>query len=281
MQGEKCPYCGEPYEIKEITTLGHTIHVPMAKCECSKKRKQQEEEEIKQRKKHNKVMEYYRWCDIGERLQDCWFENFTPKDYNKKLYEFAKKYASEFESFASKGLGAIFTGPVGVGKTHLAVSVFREIMMRNHTAIFVRFTDLITRMEEARSYTATDSVTDLVNFFNAAEFCVLDDVGSLHASDVVRDFLYKIVDGRYQHKKPTLVTTNLDETLMKNTLGERIYDRLAGSSLFVSADGPSERSVKRGEDVAEILGSIKSGESAEIKAKKQKFLAFSNPRTAR
>ena len=225
----------------------------VASCNCREKEKKEKQEQDTRRKKHSRVVEYYRWCDIGERLQECWLDNFDVNSGNKKMFDFAQRYISHFQDFAQKGLGAVFEGPVGVGKTHLAVAIFKEIVMQDRTAIFIRFTDLVTRMQEARSFTAEDSVSDLVQYFNNAEFCVLDDVGSLKASDIVRDFLYKVIDGRYQHKKPTMITTNYNDEQMKAAFGDAIFDRIAGSNIIVPASGASARPLMRDKDIDKIM----------------------------
>lgn len=72
---------------------------------------------------------------------------------------------------------------------------------------------------------------------------VIDDLGT-EFQDAKGNFmaiLDEVIDVRYDHSRPTVITTNLDADAFKLRYGERIIDRIREAGKFVSLDGASMR----------------------------------------
>src|SRR5438067_1355929 len=65
-------------------------------------------------------------ANIPKRYQHCTIENFTA--YNESLEQAAAKAARLAESFPVNTRGLLFEGQPGVGKTHLAVAVLKQVI---------------------------------------------------------------------------------------------------------------------------------------------------------
>lgn len=110
-------------------------------------------------------------------------------------------------SFRNSGL--LFSGPPGVGKTHLAAGVLVELIERYRIhGLFVEFTSLIHQIQATFDPGSAESKRQVLDPLMDAELLVLDELGSQQPTPWVRDILYLIINGRYTRRLPTLFTTN-------------------------------------------------------------------------
>ena len=63
---------------------------------------------------------------------------------------------------------------------------------------------------------------------------VLDDIGTRKPSDAFMDFLYAVVDYRYENREKcgTIVTTNLNAATMRQSFGDAFVSRAASGKIF-------------------------------------------------
>jgi DNA replication protein DnaC len=71
------------------------------------------------------------------------------------------------------------------------------------------------------------------------EFLALDDLGSWRVSEWAAEHLYAVIDHRWAHELPTVVTSNVPN--VAESLGDRIGSRLAAGLATVILDGPDRR----------------------------------------
>jgi DNA replication protein DnaC len=149
--------------------------------------------------------------------------------------------------------GLLLYGPVGTGKTGIAVSVFSamlEKMPADATALFVDVADLLRRKQE--SYSAGDGdqrdVAAVMAAIRRADLLVLDDFGDADLEDPIstdkRAIMYDVIRDRYNNEVGiTIVTTNLEPGQLYKQWGDRIADRLMDMLLPVRVDGANLRHV--------------------------------------
>ena len=169
---------------------------------------------------------------IPKRYLDCHFHNykvFNPSQ--ERAFRFATNIA---KNHPANDRGALFMGTVGIGKTHLAVSILKGLTERGFNCLFYEFGALLKEIQGSyNSNTRASELTVLAPIFDA-EVLVLDEIGASKPTDWVRDTMAHIINTRYNDKKLTIFTTNyLDErrTERDETLEDRIGVRLR-SRLF-------------------------------------------------
>jgi len=150
-----------------------------------------------------------RQAHIPERYEHCAFENFDIRRGNQSL-QWAKLNAENFVKEYPADFGLLFVGTTGVGKTHLAVAVLRELILRKGVeCLFYDFHDLLKAIRDSYNPVSQNSELSVLQPVLDVEVLLLDELASWNPSDWVKETLQHIINSRYNHKKVTLITTTL------------------------------------------------------------------------
>lgn len=148
---------------------------------------------------------------LPPRFRECDFHNYYPK--NDSQY-FAHSFASRLvDQYPAVETGLLFMGSVGVGKTHLAVAVLKDLIEKKGvTCLFYESGSLLKAIQDSYNPVSQTSEMRVLAPVYQAEVLVLDELGATVPTNWVRDTLYQIINTRYNNKKLTIFTTNyLDE----------------------------------------------------------------------
>ncbi len=152
---------------------------------------------------------------ISKRHQECTFETFKS---NEKLVKDLQGIEGSI----------VLIGKTGSGKTHLAISIFREAKVSDsRNGYFITVPELLLKIRSAFTPGSTETEEDLIKRFAGYEILVLDDLGAEKTTEWSITTLYLILDRRSREMKRTIVTTNLTLQDIEKTLGARIASRLA------------------------------------------------------
>lgn len=228
---QECPRCGgtgwRPVEPAD-TKAGDRRKAPqVARCECRASAKAE------------RLLANAR---IPRRYEHCSLESFTTDTAgaNRSL-DSARLAAGRFvEEYPVDSTGLLLIGPVGVGKTHLAVGIiFELIQQKNIACLFYDYRELLKEIQN--SYNPQVSATELgiLKPVFDAEVLVLDELGAVKPTDWVWDTVSHILNTRYNDKRCTIITTNYEDAPEAEegmdqarraarplTLGDRIGERM-------------------------------------------------------
>ena len=185
---------------------------------------------------------------IPRRYQHCQLSNF--EQTVDSLREAHRRARAFVEAFPAVDKGLLLRGRHGVGKTHLAVAMLREIIASKGARGYFYETRELLKLVRDTFATAGESEMDVLRPVLDADILVLDDLGAEKTSEWVQETLGLVVNTRYSERRPTIFTTNLDDTAdttnpnsMYVQLGARTRSRLFEMCHWVDMEGPDVREV--------------------------------------
>lgn len=159
----------------------------------------------------------------------------------------AKNYVTHWPQMEESGIGLLFWGPPGTGKTYAAACIanaFVESEDRFAPSVIMTTFGVILRHSLACS--PQDREVYLSSLLDCS-LLILDDFGMERQTEFAQEQVFHIINGRYLAGKPMVITTNLTLQQMKEpkTMAEhRIYDRVLERCVPVCFEGESLRRSK-------------------------------------
>jgi DNA replication protein DnaC len=182
------------------------------------------------------------------RREACTLQNFYPAPNNGsqlKAFNYAFRLVREYPAVER---GLLLMGPVGVGKTHLAVAILQGLMEKGVPCLFYEFGALLKEIQESYNKVSNTSEMSVLAPVYQAEVLVLDELGASKPTDWVRDTMMNIIGKRYNDKRLTIFTTNYmdarrnpSEETLEDRVGVRLRSRLYEMCRTVELDGDDYR----------------------------------------
>src|SRR5664279_6398878 len=187
---------------------------------------------------------------IPPRYQHCELGNFQydPDDKDQKSVRDARFLAGRFvEEYPTDKTGLLFVGSVGVGKTHLAVGIIKDLIREKGIhCLFCDYRELLKSIQNSYNPSVQATEMEILRPVFDAEVLVLDELGAVRSTEWVFDTVNYVLNSRYNDNKTTIITTNFpdrpeqekfeerdprsysaaDRAARRETLGDRIGERM-------------------------------------------------------
>ena len=147
----------------------------------------------------------------------------------------------------------LLAGPIGTGKTHLAIALGIEAARQRKRVAFARAAELVRSLVEARD---ARELGRIQRRLDRVDLIILDEVGFVPFDRAAGELLFGVIASRYE-RRSVLVTTNLSFAEWPKVFGgdekltTALLDRLAHHAVVITTKGKSFRMRKRSEPAAE------------------------------
>lgn len=123
---------------------------------------------------------------IPRRYEGCSLGNYQPANNNGsqlRAFNHAYRLARQYPSVER---GLLFTGPCGVGKTHLSVAILHSLVEKGIPCLFYEFGALLKEIQSSFDPVSQTSELKVLAPVFEAQVLVLDELGTSKPTDWVR-----------------------------------------------------------------------------------------------
>ena len=153
--------------------------------------------------------------------------------------------------FMEKAENIVIVGPIGTGKTHLAIALGVEATRRRTSVAFIRAADLVRQLTEARD---RHELGRPQRRLYKATLLIVDELGFVPFGRDGGELLFNLLADRHE-RRSTILTTNLAFSEWVNIFADEklttaLLDRLAQRVHVLTPRGESYRTARRKEKTA-------------------------------
>jgi DNA replication protein DnaC len=146
---------------------------------------------------------------IPKRYRDVSFDRPPVTDIERHVVAVTRHYVDTLAEQLGAGRGLWFMGPVGTGKTTLAMLVSKAALQEGRSVAVYSLPRLLNEIRD--THRAERSHIDLLDRLTAVDLLHIDDVGAERTNEWVLEELYSIVNARYEEQRAVVITTNIQD----------------------------------------------------------------------
>lgn len=223
-----CPTCSAT---KSYVWRGETYH-----CDCNSQRH---------------LYKHYLNAGIGVLYQRLTWDDYQGDTTAQKI---AGEYLNQHQIFLNRGLGLLFLGPFGTGKTMLANLLLKDLVKLGYRCFGTTFASMISM------FTSGWKSSEEQQFFEQkiknSQILLLDDVGKEFKTktNLSESTFDDVLRARIQAGRPTFMTTNMTQSDMLEGYGSAVLSLLQEVSITHTFAGHDFRQKARERSLIESLG---------------------------
>lgn len=184
---------------------------------------------------HNFKLTYYSEQPVGP-------YNIIPRRAMDKVFSTCTAYA---RTFSNRSESLLLLGGTGLGKTHLSLAIAYEVIQDGYGVIYTTSQRLLDKLQAQQFSRDYKDDTDYQSMALSCDLLIVDDLGAEFSTSFTVAALYNIINSRIIEHKPTIISTNFDEKILRDRYGDRILSRLLCAYRPLQFYGEDIRMLKR------------------------------------
>lgn len=212
----RCLGCKREFETEQVLLLGQPFFAERYCDVC-----RAAEEAVDEQRRAD--VRWARVC-VPVAYAECSFASFEPAPGTEHALAVCRQWTKEYRAGTPLRRGLLLHGPPGAGKTHLAVSMLRELVWsdRPASALFLNVPDWLDSLRASYSGPGAEPPANPAGY----DVVLLDDLGAEDLTAWGRERIYSLVNQREQARLLTLVTSNCDGRELPERVGGPTASRL-------------------------------------------------------
>lgn len=206
-----CPICKNKGYIRIVKFDDeYQDYITLVKeCECMPKRK---------------IIQNARKSGLGEYLNKCFEDYIVTSEWQQKMLDQAKKYASR-----NTNEWFVLLGQSGSGKTMLSCIVANDLLLnKNRKVIYITWTDFISKLKRDMMGDNSNNVSKYLDEIKKVDVLFIDELLKKYNETDLR-YIIEIINYRYTNDLKTIITS---ERVLKELLeiDEATFSRMVEKS---------------------------------------------------
>ena len=148
---------------------------------------------------------------IGRRFLEVSFDREPIVSLDRGTLREVRAFTRSIGEHLEAGRGLWFDGPVGTGKTSLAILVAKAAKDAGRSYAVYPVPRLLAEIKRTFDRDASDTYLGFFRRLCTVDVLVLDDLGAEKQTEWVLEQLYSIVNERWQDRRSIVVTTNVPD----------------------------------------------------------------------
>jgi DNA replication protein DnaC len=169
-------------------------------------------------------------------------------EYNGSTRKLRSRYLNLLATdLVAEGIGALFVGGSGLGKTHLARALAYAQCQRGHRVLATTLAAMVNHLSAAE---ATKTLHRALQTYQRPAVLLADEVGYVSLRQPESHLVFQVISVRHDKRKPTVITTNRvfgqwNQIFADDAVAHAILDRLAERAEVFHLEGTSYRRTHR------------------------------------
>lgn len=233
---EVCSVHGKEYD--DNFAFGRWLGCPKCANEMVVQLDKKREAEVLQEQRDG----YISAACIPELFAEAGIKNYDADTVEKMLVvRNVSEYLKRLRIDTKTAGNLVLSGRTGTGKTHLACAVLRTMAYSMCRSRYVTSAQIVNDIF-ATWNNKSKCEKQVIEHYASYKVLLIDEMGlNDNRNEYAQSYLASVIDARYLKKNPTIITSNLLEASLEETIGDRPFDRLCENSLMLECNWESYR----------------------------------------